>query len=758
MNAVNKIGTVTRASIDGDSTLGITADDLTLTAKDESTIKADAGAVSLGGAFAGSVGASLSIGVALARNELANVVESYIVNADQGVTVSSLTMLAEEKGSITSRTAAASLAVGAGGIAGAGLSGAGAAAVNIIGTDTRAFARDSRLISTGTVDLDAKNISTIDAKVAAVSAAVGGSLGVGIGVAIGAAVATNEIGAMSDDMRDGAEVLAYLDDTSVQAGGDLTLDALSQQTITSTVAAGSVAAAVGKGAGIAAAGSGVRSENTIRADVRAFIDGDGSTGITAPEVQLSAQDVSTIEADAGSASVAAAFGGTVAISAAVGVTLAKNTIQNVVEATIEGADSLKAIQDGISLLADEKSKITSTATAATAAVALTAPSVFSAAFSGGTTTAENLLDSEVSAVIDSSDVVANGGVKIIAADTSKIDATISSQSLAAGIVGIAIGLSKAESMLKNQVQATIQDSQIKVPAGDVVVTSSSAPTNLTQSTVSAVAAALISGAAAGASANTTIDGITSANIDGGSVTVDNGNLKIRAVSDSSSKPVIDGSAAGGVAMTALEVDAIIQGTTEAIVSAGSTLRADQGNVTVEAVSNTLTDARTKSSSVGILLNVNESAPKAHVIGQTSAMVLGQIIGPNGQPGANNVTVKADAIDNSAAGAQASGGGLINVGKSKVDAKTSPTVEAVVGGIIRASGAVTVSADSTTDAEASSRSSGGGLVTVTDLKAAAEASALSKAEVKPDTVIQAGSTLTVSALHGGGARGVLRRPF
>jgi hypothetical protein len=93
--------------------------------------------------------------------------------------------------SIQARSAAASfaLAVGSTGIA---VSGAGALALNVIGSDTKAYVEDSDLDNIGGIlDIDARDSTSISAITGALSAAVGlGSTGVG--VSIGAAVAIGE--------------------------------------------------------------------------------------------------------------------------------------------------------------------------------------------------------------------------------------------------------------------------------------------------------------------------------------------------------------------------------------------------------------------------------------------------------------------------------------------------------------------------------------------------------------------------------------
>ena len=77
-SARNKIATRVKAFIEGDGDTGIQAESVTLTAHDMSNITADVGAASLAASFAGEVGVSLSIGVALAENHIDNEVEAYI--------------------------------------------------------------------------------------------------------------------------------------------------------------------------------------------------------------------------------------------------------------------------------------------------------------------------------------------------------------------------------------------------------------------------------------------------------------------------------------------------------------------------------------------------------------------------------------------------------------------------------------------------------------------------------------------------------
>ena len=76
-----------RAYLAGDGDLGITVASLSVNADDTSIIQADTGAASVAASF-GVAGASVSVGVAIATNEIDNTVEAGIRNADQLTTTS----------------------------------------------------------------------------------------------------------------------------------------------------------------------------------------------------------------------------------------------------------------------------------------------------------------------------------------------------------------------------------------------------------------------------------------------------------------------------------------------------------------------------------------------------------------------------------------------------------------------------------------------------------------------------------------------
>ena len=283
---------------------------------------------------------------------------------------------------------------------------------------------------------------------AAVAVGVGGTAG--IGVAIGISVARNFIGADLVGAPAPLEVRAFSTDTSIAADGDLTLSATATQSITSLVIAAAAAIAAGGSAGIGVAGSGVFAENIIRAHMKAVIDGDGPSGISARAITVSADDRSRITSLAGAVSVAAAFAGGAAVAVAVGVSLARNVIDNEVEAAILNAgDAANPVTaDSVEVTASEVASIHGISFAASVAIGA---GVVGIAVSGAGAQATNIILTRTNAHIDSSVIDSAGDVTISAADTSTIKALILAVAVAVGAgtvgVGVAIGLSLAENMI-----------------------------------------------------------------------------------------------------------------------------------------------------------------------------------------------------------------------------------------------------------------------------------------------------------------------
>ena len=150
--------------------------------------------------------------------------------------------------------------------------------------------------------------------------------------------------------RKAALVEAKVENTSVQAPGALQLTATSTQTIDAIVVAGSVAIGGGGTTGVAASGAGAYAENRVATEVRAAIDGTGTTEISVGSITGTATDATKIKAIVGAASIAGSVGGSVGVSISIGLSIAINQVSNNVEAYLKDAD-VTTTTGGVSLSA-----------------------------------------------------------------------------------------------------------------------------------------------------------------------------------------------------------------------------------------------------------------------------------------------------------------------------------------------------------------------------------------------------------------------
>src|SRR5260221_3993694 len=164
--------------------------------------------------------------------EIPNEFEASIANADDlHSTVGDISVKATEAATITARTAAAWVAASFAGGVGAGVSGAGAEATNVILTKTNAFVRSSSLESAHDVIVDAHNTATVAATIISASASISVGGVAGIGASIGASLARNLIGWTTAGARLGADVQAYIQNSSIVDATAVSVTAVSGQTI-----------------------------------------------------------------------------------------------------------------------------------------------------------------------------------------------------------------------------------------------------------------------------------------------------------------------------------------------------------------------------------------------------------------------------------------------------------------------------------------------------------------------------------------------
>jgi hypothetical protein len=647
----------------------------------------------------GAVGAAISIGAAVAENQIDNSVEAFIINADNMVTSTDgdITIEAVENATITAVSSAASASVRVGGL-GVAISGAGADATNVILTDTNAFVMDSKLSSDDEVKLDADNSSTINATVvtASASAVVGAA---GVGASIGTSVARNLIGWDLDGNRVPTEVQAYVERSSIDAGGALTLDATAVENIDATVVAGSVAVAAG-GLAVAVSGAGASTKNRVANRVRAYVKDATGTGIRVGSGSLQAYDTTTIQANVEAASIAGAVG-VIGVSAAIGVAIADNHISNEVEAFVSSS-TLETTSGDLTIEAVENASISGLSIAAAAAGSA---SIFSVSVSGGGAEATNTIDTRTLAYVSQSSLDISGDLDVHASDTSSSTAVTGSSSVAAGLISVALGGSIANGTITSTTEAYIDNSNVS--AGDIVVNATAQPK--AQVDVYGVNAGTL---AVGVSkATSTVSPNVKAFVGGSGKTITADSLTVKATqllptSGYSGKAGTTGSAGGLIGIDATISNVTNNSNVASYVKDGTTLNIAGGAV-ISAANNTRQKAVANSNTAGLIA---AGISSSNATSNTSTMAyLGSSVKLTG----GTLAITATGHDDNFADTVAGSAGAIAVSSATAKTTTNSTTiaevrDGVAGRTIDLTGAFQMAADHTAKFNGRVKAKAGGL--------------------------------------------------
>ncbi|MDP3579185.1 hypothetical protein, partial [Methyloversatilis sp.] len=383
------------------------ADNVSVTADNTLDINALSGAVTISTQQDGN-----SIAGSYAQNTLAGTTSAYI--ADAIVTQNgTLTLDADVDGNI--KTLSATLA-GAKGKAGV----AGSVSVNEISNTTHAYVARSSLSGVTNAFIGASDFSGIQSVAGAI--AFGGKAGIGL------SFAWNKL----DN-----DTLVYVDDSDLQAGGSITLDAQTDNDIDT------ISASLGLSKG-PLAGSGAVAVNTITNTTEARVRGkktalgmDAASGIA-----VLAKDDSEIFALAG------AIGATSG-NAGIGASVAWSEVGNTVKATIAGGADVRTTNGELKVDASADTRIDATAVAGGVADKV--------AVSGSFSSVET--DNTVSASIVGSKAQAdNNAVIVTARDTSGMLSIAGSAALSLG--GAAVGVGVAYNVIDNTTEALVTNSDV----------------------------------------------------------------------------------------------------------------------------------------------------------------------------------------------------------------------------------------------------------------------------------------------------------
>lgn len=723
----NRVATLVQAYIEGEGVERIEASAISLKADDTSEIESYTGSVSVALAV-GVVGGSVSIGIGLATNQISNDVEAYIKNVGtvQATGAGGIEITADETCTITSTATAASAAVG-GGLAGIGVSGAGARAVNVILSTTHAYADTSNLISAGDVAITATDESTITADVTTLSAGVGVG-GLGIAISIGALEAENFIGYTIEGIAQPVEVLAYVQNASVEAAGTVTVTASEtasedHPTIEAKAWSGSVSVAIGAIA-VAASGAGVSVENKVNTDVEAFvIDSDVKAGGT---VTIAAADESTITATTDAVSFAAAIG--IGVAGAISQSFANNTIENDVEAYATNATIVTTSGTAnLSITASETATITSESTASAAAV--------SGLFSGavGSATSNATVMTTTRAYADPVELDIAGGVDIDAVSAAEANSTTKGKALSIAFTATSDVVAEANAIVTPTVESRLggyADTRKAMANGTISVGSTLAASarafvdgnsvsfSIGEARCAPVATATIAPKAA------TPASMISSSISGGKIVSTNGDIIVKSIYNQDLSPedtygILLGSGAeataysragsfiaeGGATAIATEMPYI-----ESWVDSSATLSAENAIAVIS--SSATTPLATAAGQAGGFVGLGES----HATATGSPVVKAHMdgtVGSEAGPGAASLEVRALSVDKAKTTAQAVSKGLAaeeHPSDNMATSTVSPILDAYIGANseIYVSGNITVEAKENPEADASTKGVAKGL--------------------------------------------------
>ena len=460
----NLIAGKTLARIDGSRNTGVDTDSVddasgssvSITATDNSSITAVAGAAAISAAFGGGA-ATVSIAVSTALNQIETVVEACLVDMDSvTATAGDVVVAATESATISATAAAAGMSASFSSSFSAAISGAGADAVNVILTDVDAKIENSTVNASGDVSVTAVHTASIDALIISAAVSAAASPSAGISLSIGSGTARNFIGynilGLEQSGKGAAD--ATITGSSITAGNDVSVLTDVDNSIVADVVTGSVALAGGAFAG-AIAGAFAGSVNLIGFDTTAEIT--SGSALIARDVKVQAEDDSTITSHVAAASIAATVGA-VGASIALGGAVATNSIDNRVTARITGTPINASRDVTVNALED------ATTTALAAASTIAANISLGPTLSAGSAEATNLNTTTTDAYIDAgaNSVDIGDDLTVLSQNQATTSTTTGSLTVAAGLFSFAANGSIAISTVTPTAKARVIGSDITV--------------------------------------------------------------------------------------------------------------------------------------------------------------------------------------------------------------------------------------------------------------------------------------------------------
>ncbi|MGH3371710.1 MAG: hypothetical protein ACRDPR_17090, partial [Nocardioidaceae bacterium] len=404
-------------------------------------VNADAGGAALLVNLGKSNGVDVTVGAAVAVNQMTSDVRAA-VTSDPDNPTSSITATAGVSISATSEAVIDVLTVGVAaavknGSQGLSITGAGSASVNFITNTVKAELENTEVTPGGNVDVVATDASRIRADGGAVAFSLTFGKSAGLQLAVGIGLAISEI----TNTVEAKVHYSHIGIPETRAGA-VQVRAESTAVIESLAVVAAVQLSPQPGQGFDIAGAGAVVLNTITNTVKAVLGGDSSVYTTEDEpgtaatdegasVTVSASDTSRINADAAAAALAIKAGKGFSAAVTIGGSWAQNEIGNTVHALVDA--TIDAGGD-VSVTATSAADIDAFALGLSIAGSGGGKGV-ALSFAGAASVAINGIANSVVAAIDSSTVTAGNGVRVAASDTSSILADAGAGALAITVTG-----------------------------------------------------------------------------------------------------------------------------------------------------------------------------------------------------------------------------------------------------------------------------------------------------------------------------------
>ncbi|MEO0465166.1 MAG: LEPR-XLL domain-containing protein, partial [Pseudomonadota bacterium] len=744
---------------------------VTIAAADGSTIDAELVAVAISVGGASSVAINIAVGLALAENKIGSDVTAGIGNATgpDGTTVDAVSVDIDATNSTNIDAIGVAVGFSGGGSGAVAVSGAGAGvkARNEISGQTEARIRAATVETSGPVTVDARDSAQIDATLVSASVALSLSGAVSVSVAVSVTLAENVL-------TGGAT--AKIDEATVNAGGLVTVDARSTGTVDVVGVAAAFALSASGGVGVSGAGAGVEAINRVGSTTAALIE-DSTVSAGGP-VTVNALDDSEIDATLVSASISLGLGGAAGISIAISVTLAENILTGSTIASVDNSDvdattvtvearstatiETEAIAASVSVSASGGFSLSGAGTGAIARNTMN--NSVEASIVGGS-------DVDTTGAVSITAVDQSNVTSVVVAVSAAVGIS------AGGAVSLAISVSEATVNYGTSTQALIDASMVTAQSGDITLRALS--TGLMDVDAAAAAISVtaatgfsLSGAGVGAIARVNSTSLTEAAIRNGSdVDAQQGAILIDAddnrtldtdVVGVAISVVISGGFAGGGAVTVTEIDNDYDGKVRAAIDGSDADASGTVQVLADATTSVAADAfglslslsvGSVSGSFGVTAGVVNSD-----IGQTvearivDADVSGSSVSVLAE---DHITATAVARALSIGLAVGLGGGSVSIAAAVSNLRLNGATRAFIDGseVTANSGAVTVDARSTSDLEnkpwafsvAATVALGGFAVAGAGVSGITTVTQEVTARIGDESEVTAGTSVTVKAL-------------